>query len=84
MAHVTDYDVWHLGVGPVTVEQVIQVLNRNIEVAQSALRNLVGLETSGRPDCDCNRALSGALITSPEVVPEDVRERLRPLIQKYL
>jgi 5'-methylthioadenosine phosphorylase len=84
MAHVTDYDVWHLGVGPVTVDQVIQVLNRNIKVAQDALRNLVRQKTPSRPDCACNQALSGALITSLEAVPQEIRERLRPLIQKYI
>ncbi|HEX9618153.1 MAG TPA: S-methyl-5'-thioadenosine phosphorylase [Anaerolineales bacterium] len=84
MAHVTDYDVWHLGVGPVTVDQVIEVLNRNIEIAQNAVRNLVRQESPSRPACECNQALSSALITSPEVVPQEVRERLRPLIQKYI
>ena len=29
MAHVTDYDVWHASVAPVTVEMVIQTLNKN-------------------------------------------------------
>jgi 5'-methylthioadenosine phosphorylase len=84
MAHVTDYDVWHLEVGPVTVGQVIRVLNRNIDAAQNAVRNLVRQETRTHLDCDCHQALSGALITSPEIAPAEVRERLKPLIQKYL
>jgi 5'-methylthioadenosine phosphorylase len=84
MAHVTDYDVWHLGVGPVTVEQVIEILNRNLEVAQSAVQNLVRQKPSPRAACDCNHALSGALITAPDAVPDEVRERLKPLIQKYI
>jgi 5'-methylthioadenosine phosphorylase len=84
MAHVTDYDVWHLGVGPVTVDQVIEILNRNLEVAQSAVQNLVRQKSSPRAACDCNHALSGALITAPDAVPDEVRERLKPLIQKYI
>jgi 5'-methylthioadenosine phosphorylase len=84
MAHVTDYDVWHLGVGPVTVEQVIEILNRNLEVAQNAVQNLVHQKPSPRAACDCNHALSGALITAPDAVPDEVRERLKPLIQKYI
>ena len=40
MAHVTDYDVWHVSEAPVTVEMVIQTLNKNTEVAQQAIRNL--------------------------------------------
>ena len=34
MAHVTDYDVWHVSEAPVSVEMVIQTLNKNTEVAQ--------------------------------------------------
>ncbi len=29
MAHVTDYDVWHVNEMPVTVEMVVQTLNKN-------------------------------------------------------
>ena len=41
MAHVTDYDVWHVSEEPVTVEMVIAVLNKNTEIAQQAIRNIV-------------------------------------------
>jgi 5'-methylthioadenosine phosphorylase len=34
MAHVTDYDVWHMSEEPVTVEMVIKVLMANTEVAK--------------------------------------------------
>ena len=33
MAHVTDYDVWHESEAPVTVEMVIQTLNKNTQKA---------------------------------------------------
>ncbi len=38
MAHVTDYDVWHVSEAPVTVEMVIQTLNKNTATAQEAVR----------------------------------------------
>ncbi len=41
MAHVTDYDVWRTSTEPVSVEMVIQTLNKNTQAAQQAI---------GKPD----------------------------------
>src|SRR5262245_49063137 len=41
MAHVTDYDVWHVSEAPVTVEMVIRILNQNTAFAQRAIGSLV-------------------------------------------
>ncbi|MDP1546453.1 MAG: S-methyl-5'-thioadenosine phosphorylase [Anaerolineales bacterium] len=82
MAHVTDYDVWHVSESPVTVEMVIQTLNRNTEIAQNAIRNLVkGLKTE--KSCTCDSALSTALITNPKVIPAETRKKLDLLVSKY-
>jgi 5'-methylthioadenosine phosphorylase len=83
MAHVTDYDVWHVSEAPVTVEMVIRTLNRNTEVAQAAVRRLIHLLPSERP-CQCGSALAGALITQPDAVPLQTRQKLRLLVEKYL
>ena len=83
MAHVTDYDVWHVTEEPVTVEMVIAVLNKNTETAQQAIRNLVRNLVPER-HCDCVDALSTALITNPDVVPLETKEKLDLLIKKYL
>ena len=64
MAHVTDYDVWHISEAPVTVELVIKTLNQNTATAQQAVRNLVK-RLSKRRTCDCETALATALITNP-------------------
>lgn len=83
MAHVTDYDVWHTSEEPVTVEMVIEILNRNIEIAQEAVRHLI----SNLPDernCECPTALADALITNPDVIPDETKQRLSLLISKYL
>ena len=83
MAHVTDYDVWHISEGPVTVEMVIEILNRNTQIAEKSIRNLLNLLTSER-DCDCPNALSDALITRPDIIPDETRQRLSLLVEKYL
>ena len=83
MAHVTDYDVWHESELPVTVEMVIQTLNKNTEIAQEAIRNLVSRLSKERA-CNCGQALATALITNPKVIPAETRKKLDPLVNKYL
>jgi len=83
MAHVTDYDVWHESASPVTVEMVIQILNKNTQKAQEAIRNLVRGLTIERT-CDCKDALSTALITDPKVISSETRNKLNLLTGKYL
>jgi 5'-methylthioadenosine phosphorylase len=83
MAHVTDYDVWHVSEETVTVDRVIEILNRNTQVAQEAVRNLARALTPERP-CDCPRALAGALITRPDAISPDARQKLGLLVDKYL
>ncbi len=83
MAHVTDYDVWHESESPVTVDMVIQTLNKNTHIAQEAIHNLVRGIKSERP-CQCGQALATALITDPKVIPAETRKELDLLIRKYL
>jgi len=82
MAHVTDYDVWHISESPVTVEMVIQILNKNTEFAQEAVRNLAHDLVSNRM-CDCEDALASALITRKDVIPAATLEKVDLLIRKY-
>jgi 5'-methylthioadenosine phosphorylase len=82
MAHVTDYDVWHENEAPVTVDMVIQTLNKNTQKAQEAIHNLIrGLKPERT--CECGQALSSALITDPKVVTLETRKKLDLLIGKY-
>ena len=83
MAHVTDYDVWHISESPVTVEMVINTLNKNTMLAQTAIGLLV---KNLRPErrCECKHALSTALITHTAAIPPNTRQKLDLLINKYL
>ena len=83
MAHVTDYDVWHVSEEPVTVDMVIQTLNRNTSLAQEAIRALARNFTAER-NCDCERALATALITRKDAIPAETRRKLDLLAHKYL
>jgi 5'-methylthioadenosine phosphorylase len=83
MAHVTDYDVWHVSEAPVTVEMVIRILNQNTAAAQKAISGLAGTLTPERP-CTCGSALAEALITDRARIPESARNELRAIVGKYL
>jgi len=83
MNHVTDYDVWHISEQAVTVDMVIDILNRNTGLAQQAVRELVkGL--GEERTCMCGSALATAMITDPDAIPPDTKDRLGLLIGKYL
>lgn len=83
MAHVTDYDVWHISQEPVTVEMVIRTLTQNTETAQAAILNLVeALETGA--ECGCHHALADAILTHPGAISPSSRQKLNPLVKKYL
>ncbi len=84
LALVTDYDCWREDEQAVTVGNVLENLRANgeraIEIVCETLRRL--------PDrgngCSCADALRHALITPPHGVAPVVRERLRPILGKYL
>jgi 5'-methylthioadenosine phosphorylase len=83
MAHVTDYDVWHQSEEPVTAEMVFKIVKENTELAQRAITHLLGTIGVER-SCDCQDALRAALSTHPDRIPTETRERLAPLVQRYL
>lgn len=83
MAHVTDYDVWHVSEAPVTVDMVIRTLHKNTALAQEAVRILVRNFKHER-NCDCRHALSTALITQKAAIPPATLQKLDLLVNKYL
>jgi 5'-methylthioadenosine phosphorylase len=84
MAHVTDYDVWHVSEEPVTVEMVVRVLQKNTQIAQESIQRLVE-RIPEEDDCIvCRHALENAIMTQPDMISADVRKKLNVLIDKYI
>jgi 5'-methylthioadenosine phosphorylase len=83
MAHVTDYDVWHEEEEAVNVEMLIANLMANAALSKTTIADLVPLLGEERP-CDCGSALSTAIITQRDVIPEEKIEELGPIVAKYL
>ena len=83
LALVTDYDCWHPDHDHVTVEMIVKNLTRNAETAQRVIRRLVA-ELPVERSCECATALSSAIITQLDAIPERTRAELGPIIGKYL
>ena len=83
MAHVTDYDVWHVTEAPVTVEMVIDNLRANAAVTKEAIANLAPIVPVQRT-CECASALSTSIITQLDLIPGKIKKDLAPLLGKYV
>jgi len=83
LALVTDYDCWHEAHDAVSVETVVEYLNKNVRNAQVIMREAVQrLSAAGRA-CACGSALKSAIFTPPELWPEATTKKLDAIIRKY-
>ena len=83
MAMATDYDCWNEAAGDVDIEEIIAVLQKNADVAKRIIRGTVE-RLSPERTCPCASALAMAIVTDRSLIPEAARERLAPLVGKYL
>ena len=83
LALVTDYDCWHPSHDSVTVEMIVANLTANAKMAQAVIAGAIG-DLPVERTCECARALSAAIITRPQAIPAATRERLLPIVGKYL
>ena len=84
IALATDYDCWHAAVASVNVEDVVRILAENVAKAKRVIARAVPVLAQEKRDCPCADALDGAILTAPERIPRAAKERLRPLIGKYV
>lgn len=83
LALVTDYDCWHPGHDAVTVETVIEYLNKNVRNAQLIMKQAVKSLAQQPRNCKCGAALRNAIFTAPDLWPEATTRRLQAIIGKY-
>jgi 5'-methylthioadenosine phosphorylase len=83
LAMVTDYDVWHAVEGPVNVQGVVDNL---IEMTQGVQRIVSSLVESAGHVCrsSCDTALDAAILTSPDAISLEARDRLRVIASRFL
>lgn len=83
LAHITDYDVWHLSEEPVSVDMVVRTLSQNAHKANETISNLVTM-LPDKADCSCTTALADAIITDPARITPELRHKYGVLVEKYL
>jgi 5'-methylthioadenosine phosphorylase len=83
IALVTDYDCWHPDHDSVTVEMIMSTLASNAATAQQIIAGAVERLPYERT-CECASALKYALVTRPDMVPEQLKKDLAPIIGRYM
>jgi len=83
LALVTDYDCWHPDHDAVSVETVIEYLNKNVRNAQTIMRESIKRLKNEERACKCGSALKNAIFTSKDLWPEATTKKLEAIIKKY-
>ena len=84
VALVTDYDCWREGDDTLSIEMIIENLNKNTHNVQQVIREAVPAIAAGKRICACPEALHNAIITPEDLIPPQVKNDLRIIIGKYL
>ena len=79
----TDYDCWKEDHSDVTVSDIIEIMNKNVDGAKKILASVVDIIPQER-GCPCVDALGCSLITSPERITEETKSRLELIVSKYM
>lgn len=83
MAHISDFDVWHSTEEVVNVDMVVRTLEKNIILAQEAIKKMVE-RIEPESSCGCQSGMENAILTNPNYIDPIEREKLSLLVGKYL
>jgi 5'-methylthioadenosine phosphorylase len=84
LALVTDYDCWHPDHDSVTVDLVIQNLQRNAMNAQKVIQAAVAKISQEQPSSESHNALQSAIITPLDKAPAATKAKLGLILQRYV
>ena len=83
LAAVTDYDCWHPSHDSVTLEMVLNYLNKNAANAKAILKSAI-VEVGKLKYFSASQALKFAIITNPAMIPAKKKKDLGLIIGKYI
>lgn len=83
VALATDYDCWHVGEEAVTVEAVLDIMHKNVEMAQAVVKEAVA-KLGGVRTCNCGDAAKHAVVTDRKKIPAALKKKLQILFGKSL
>ena len=77
----TDYDCWYEE--DVTTTAVLEVIKANVEMSQKIIREAVASVGESCP-AGCHSALENSFMTQTSLIPPETKEKLKPIIGKYI
>ncbi len=83
LALVTDYDCWHEGHDDVTIDMIVEYLNKNVRNAQLILKDAVKRVAAKETPNQYHDAIKNAIFTTPDHWPVETAEKLGAIIEKY-
>jgi len=83
IACATDYDVWHETEEEVGVEVILETMRRQEELCKHIIKLAIPMVADVK-SCQCASALRGAIVTAPEAMPKETKEKIGLLIAKYI
>lgn len=78
----TDYDCWRENEKPVTVDEVVETMHKNINSAKQLLK--VVIPQIKEEQCSCHDSLKNSFMTDRNAWPEAAINKLDLIIKKYL
>ena len=82
VAMVTDFDCWRPNNETVDIEMVLQVMNKNVHTIQRLIPD-VAHSLTDRTECSCRNAARNAITTQKELIPYEVKRKLKLFYDKY-
>ena len=83
LALVTDYDCWHEAHDAVTIDMVVEYLNKNVRNAQLILKDAVKRVAGKETPNQYRNAIQNAIFTAREHWPAETAKKLEAIIGKY-
>ena len=83
LALVTDYDCWHEAHDAVTIDMVVEYLNKNVRNAQLILKDAVQKVAAKETPNQFRDAIKNAIFTAPDHWPAETAKKLDAIIGKY-
>ena len=83
MAMITDYDSWKIEEEPVSAEIILSHLFANAETARKVIADVIP-RIPNEPNWPEHSALDAALVTDRKLWPEATKEKLGPILARFV
>ena len=83
LAMITDYDCWKVETTPVSVEEIIICLNKNVANAKNIIGKAIEM-IPANSSWPSHKVLDNAIMTARDSWPSEAKDRLKPIIGRLL